>query len=325
MNRRSFIKAAVSVVSVYPWRGAIATPSFRWGELERHSANPVLRAVPNSWEAIWFVVDSVIEAGGEYRMYYSAAVASDKKTSKLGLATSRDGVTWERHKANPIWQNAWHNFLRDVRVRQFGPEDFWIYYSDGDRHLDLARSTDGIHWTNYAHNPILKPSQAWEDLVMQPSVLKTGDTWRMWYSTYGRKPRVTGCATSTDGIHWNKHAANPVLPLGSPGEWDDYSAFQPAVFEQDGCFHMIYTGSCKANETGYRLGYAWSKNGLSWTKSPQNPIVAPGAKGAWDGGKISCPTLLRTGPRTFNIYYSGARTPTATYEGIGLVRAQLEM
>jgi hypothetical protein len=114
------------------------------------------------------------------------------------------------------------------------------------------------------------------------------------------------------------------LPLGRSGEWDDYSAFQPAVLEQDGCFHMIYTGSCRTNETGYRLGYAWSKDGLSWTKSPQNPIVAPGGKGLWDGGKISCPTPLRTSADTFNIYYSGARSPTATYEGIGLLRARLK-
>ena len=135
----------------------LPSPSFRWVELERHSANPVLRTVPNTWEAIWFVVDAVIEVGGEYRMYYSAAIASDKKKSQLGLAVSRDGVLWERHKANPIWQNAWHHFLRDVRVCRFGPSDFWLYYSDGDRHLDLARSTDGIRWTNDARNPILTP------------------------------------------------------------------------------------------------------------------------------------------------------------------------
>ena len=329
MNRKEFIKTAASAATVGAWRTGIAevespVPSFRWVELERHPANPVLSAVPNTWEAIWFVVDAVIKVGGEYRMYYSAAVADDKKKSQLGLAVSRDGVRWERHKANPIWQNAWHHFLRDVRVRQFGSSDFWLYYSDGDRHLDLAHSADGIRWTNDAHNPILTPSQPWEDFVMQPCVLKTGDTWRMWYSTYGRKPRVTGYAMSADGIHWTKHPANPVFPLGPAGAWDDYSAFQPSVIEQDGCFHMVYTGSSKTNETGYRLGYAWSRDGLRWTKSPLNPIISPGAQGAWDGGKVSCPTLVRSGTDTFNIYYSGARTPTATYEGIGFVRAKLE-
>ena len=101
---------------------------------------------------------------------------------------------------------------------------------------------------------------------MQQRVLRIGDKWYMWYSTYDGKPRVTGIATSKDGIHWNKYKDNPVLPLGKPGEWDDYSAFQPSVFLQDGCFYMIYTGSSKANPTGYRWGYAYSQDGVHWNK-----------------------------------------------------------
>jgi predicted GH43/DUF377 family glycosyl hydrolase len=208
-------------------------------------------------------------------------------------------------------------------VYRFEGPEFWLYYSDYDFHLDLARSRDGIHWENLGQNPIMTPSQAWEDRIMQESVLKLGDFWRMWYSTYERKPRVTGTATSKDGIHWTKYEGNPVFLLGNPGEWDDYSAFQPNVFFQDGLFHMIYTGSSKANPTGYRTGYAWSKDGIDWTKSPENPVFGPGPAGSWDGGKVSCPTVLRTGPDTFNIYYSGASAPKGTYSGIGLVQARL--
>lgn len=159
---------------------------------------------------------------------------------------------------------------------------------------------------------------------MQPSVLRHGNTWRMWYSTYGRKPRVTGLATSRDGIRWEKYHENPVLPLGAPGEWDDYSAFQPCVVEQDGWFHMLYNCSCKTNPTGYRIGDTWSEDGIVWTKSPQNPIIQPGPRGSWDADKVSCPTLLRVGRNAFHLYYSGARNPTATYEGIGLICARLE-
>jgi len=258
-------------------------------------------------------------------MYYTGARAGDNRTSALGLAVSGDGVRWKRHKVNPIWEyKHWDNFLRDVRVYQFdGEVGYWLYYSDGDRHIDLARSADGIRWTNHEHNPILKPSQPWEHYVMQQRILKINDVWHMWYSTYGPKPRVTGYATSRDGIHWDKFEQNPVLPLGKPGQWDDYSAFQPFVFCQDGYFHMIYNGSSKRNRTGYRWGYAWSKDGIHWTKSPDNPVFLPGEKGAWDAGKVSCPTVLRTGPDTFNIYYCGARTPSATYLGIGLARARL--
>jgi predicted GH43/DUF377 family glycosyl hydrolase len=298
-------------------------PLFRWVKMERHP-QPVLRARPGTWEASWFGVDCMIRADGRMRMYYSASDVGNTNT-QLGVAYSEDGIAWQRDRRNPVWVNDWQHFLRDVRVYRFeGIDDYWLYYSDGDQHLDLAHSRDGIHWENSPHNPILEISQDWEGLVMQPSVVRLGETWYMWYATYSRgKARNTGLATSADGIRWTKHEGNPVLVVGEDGAWDDYSAFQPYVFRQDGYFHMIYTGSSKRNKTGYRWGYAWSEDGIRWTKSPDNPIFVPGPAGSWDGGKVSTHQPLRTGPRTFDIYYSGAPEPGHTYVGIGLVRAEL--
>ena len=290
--------------------------------LERHSESPVLRAIPGTWEASWFTVDDVLRIDGKYHMYYCG---SDKgnKNSQLGLATSDDGVRWKRHPNNPIWKDGWDHLIRDVRVYQLGEADFWLYYSDYDEHIDLARSKDGVHWKNYENNPVIKRTQPWEAKVMQQRILRIGEKWLMWYSTYGGKPRVTGFATSKDGIHWEKYKGNPVLPLGEPGRWDDYSAFQPSVFLHDGHFHMIYTGSSRANMTGYRWGYAYSADGINWRKSPRNPIFVPDKKGSWDGGKVSCHTVIRTGNSSFNIYYAAGPSARATYHGIGLVRARL--
>jgi predicted GH43/DUF377 family glycosyl hydrolase len=306
---------------------------FRWIDLNRRS-EPVLRACPGTWEDNWFCVDKVIQVDGRMRMYYEASAPGGNTDMSLGVAFSDDGVAWQRYSGNPIWQKRapngvqnWHNFLRDVRVYQIGPADFRMYYSDGDKHIDLAFSKDGLDWTNYQDNPVLARTQDWEDLVMQEAILRLGETdWRMWYSTYERvpkKPRVTGYATSTDGIHWTKFKDNPMFGLGEKGTWDDFSAFQPTVFQQDGYFHMIYTGSSKANPTGYKFGYAWSKDGVSWTKSPQNPIFV-GVEGDWDGGKVTGHEVFRTGPDTYNIYYTGAASPKAPKLGIGLIQARLQ-
>jgi len=81
----------------------------------------------------------------------------------------------------------------------------------------------------------------------------------------------------------------------------------------------------KANPTGYRLGYTYSEDGISWKKSPMNPIFVPEDKGSWDSGKVSCPTIVRTGDNTFNTYYAGAPGSGATYQGIGLVKARLKI
>ena len=325
---------AIATLGILPatcdlaFAGDPAAPPFRWTQMERHPENPILSARPDTWESQWFIVDTVLQVDGRWWMYYDGAGPHDKKSTALGLAFSDDAVHWERAKDNPIWTKAgnWSNFLRDVRIHRFeGESGFWMYYSDGDRHIDLARSDDGVHWKNIPENPVLVPSQDWEHLIMQESVLKRDSgQWLMWYSTYGSKPRVTGLATSSDGLHWRKHSGNPVLQLGKPGEWDDYSAFQPWVFYRDGYYHMIYTGSNRSSPTGYQFGYAWSPDGITWQNSPDNPVFSPSReKGAWDAGKVSMHVLLETSEETFNIYYSGGASPEATYTGIGLIRARL--
>jgi predicted GH43/DUF377 family glycosyl hydrolase len=309
--------------------GGAKEPTFRWVEFQRRE-EPVLEARPGTWEDNWFCVDKVLQVDGQMRLYYEASSPGTNKDMSLGVAFSQDGVRWERHAANPIWKKEsngsrnWHHFLRDVRVYQFAPAEFRMYYSDGDQHIDLAFSEDGLCWRNYEHNPILTPTQPWEDLVMQESILRLGEAdWRMWYSTYQKKPRVTGYATSTDGIRWTKHEANPIFVVGEKGTWDDFTAFQPTVFQQDGYFHMLYTGSDATDPIGYKWGYAWSKDGISWTRSPKNPLFV-GVKGEWDGGKVTGHEVFRTGPNTYNIYYTGAAATNAPKRGIGLIQARLE-
>ena len=71
------------------------------------------------------------------------------------------------------------------------------------------------------------------------------------------------------------------------------------------------------------VGYAESQDGIHWVKSQDNPIFIPGSEGAWDAGKVSTHIICRTGPDTFNVYYSGAPSPEATYSGIGLIHGRL--
>ena len=57
--------------------------------------------------------------------------------------------------------------------------------------------------------PILRPEHPWEarGVYFQGSVLKDGDTFRMWYSAIGQKRReeqYCGYAESRDGLHWEK-------------------------------------------------------------------------------------------------------------------------
>lgn len=68
-----------------------------------------------------------------------------------------------------------------------------------------------------ADGPILRPTQAWEgSTVQEPTVIKTGGRYRMWY-TGGFWTTAVGYAESLDGIHWRK-ANGPVLGAGAGGQ-----------------------------------------------------------------------------------------------------------
>ena len=73
-----------------------------------------------------------------------------------------------------------------------------------------------------------------------------------------------------DGI-WTKHARNPLITRTEP--WEARAICEPSVLYDDGMFKMWYMG-CRTSE-GYNaaLGYATSKDGLTWTKHPGNPIL----------------------------------------------------
>ena len=82
---------------------------------------------------------------------------------------------------------------------------------------------------------------------------------------------------------WTKYEGNPVLNLGGPGAWDDYSIFGPSVLSEDGTYKIWYNGSDGSND---RIGYATSTDGIVWTKYGGNPVLDLGAPGEWDDFRL---------------------------------------
>ena len=73
-----------------------------------------------------------------------------------------------------------------------------------------------------------------------------------------------------NGWQWTRVAGNPVLP-GVAGTWEAWTA-DPTVLYRNGLYHMWYTG---AGREPWRIFYASSHDGLSWTKAP-NPVNEEG-------------------------------------------------
>jgi hypothetical protein len=109
--------------------------------------------------------------------------------------------------------------------------------------------------------PVLVATEPWEEqAVDEPTVLRDGDGYRMFYSG-GFWNCFMGEAKSRDGVHWRK-SHGPVLGHGAGGE--AANACHSNVMVHDGTYYAYYSAA-DARHPAYELRYATSDDGIHWT------------------------------------------------------------
>jgi hypothetical protein len=191
---------------------AMSPDGVRW---TRNPANPLCT---NRW-----VEDmTVIEHEGLFYMFAEGVEANHAE-----LLTSTDGLNWQ-------WRGEFDVRLADGQTpaeHPCGTPTVWIensrwmlLYEFHDRGIWLASTTDPLTqpWVNVQNEPILLPGPADYDglMIAANQVLKRGDAYYMLYHGCGAaEPRVwnTCIARSTDLVHWEKYAGNPLVENRSSG------------------------------------------------------------------------------------------------------------
>jgi len=168
-----------------------ATSSDGWNWL-RQSLRPVL-APSEPWEGVAVMCPHVIWDGADriWKMWYSAG--QQIEPNAIGYATSKDGLHWEKYRANPVLRadpvNDWEK--NRVTAAQIMPWKGWYYaFYIGFRDIEhaqigLARSKDGITgWVRHARNPIIQPTPgSWDaDACYKPFVVYSDNHWKLWYN-----------------------------------------------------------------------------------------------------------------------------------------------
>jgi predicted GH43/DUF377 family glycosyl hydrolase/P pilus assembly chaperone PapD len=255
----------------------------------KYAGNPVIQGSGQPWDALGVGTGPYLKEGDTYKYWFSGYPAGPGRS--FGYATSTDMVNWTREAnqaLSPGGPGSWDEQPQQSKVIKDGPVyHMWYlaYSAAGTGQIGHATSSDGMTFTKDPANPVLGPGAgvSWDSLSIDAFALLerpwSGDYIMAYQGTDGVTNAV-GIATSPDGSTWNKDAANPKIPTGGAGTWN-----QNAVFP----FILTYEGSIyKLNLVGidgggfFHAGEAYSFDGSAWNPSPYNPIISPSPAPFWD-------------------------------------------
>jgi len=158
-------------------------------------------------------------------------------------------------------------------------------------------------------NPILRNGpEAYDAIKAGPSsAIKVGpNDYRMWYEAIadtGGLKTGAAYATSLDGTTWTKYGGNPVL-VGTEGWENDEISPVSVLYDPDAkLWKMWYHGG---HNVGPRaIGYAWSVDGITWTKYEGNPVLERGSSGSWEETFIADAKIIRVAADDYRMWYRG--------------------
>jgi predicted GH43/DUF377 family glycosyl hydrolase len=268
---------------------------------------------------------TVVKVGTAYDMWYTG-YPEDGSAPAIFLATSTDGVNWTRANAgSPVLQGTAGAFDADGvfgadvvydATDSLAPFKMWF----SGRHgvfggIGYATSLDGVTWTLYGGStplPVVAHGLAGSAdsfSAADPSVLKDGSTWKMWYTGDDSNKKRIAYATSSDATTWAK--GGKVIAPEDPGVSANiqFGAFAPTVWKTSSGFSMLLTGRklvSGGNVFQTKIMGTTSTDGLVWLGP--SPVLNPaGTNTKFDFSNLNSPDVLADpgSSSPFKLYYSG--------------------
>jgi hypothetical protein len=245
---------------------------------------------------------TVLKEGEKFRMWFSW-----RPSRSITLVESFDGIIWSYPLIvlKPNKETGWENRVnRPVVLKR--DDEYHMWYTGqahGRSYIGYAVSSDGKTWIRTSVKPVLVADAHWEKIaVMAPHVIwdQESQLYKMWYSGGGQiEPDAIGYATSRDygdwfimfyigfenlhraqigiarsrdGItNWERHPRNPVICLGSFGQWDRHAVYKPSVIFDGKQWLLWYNGRAHGFE---QIGMAIHEGpdlGFGESETKRNP------------------------------------------------------
>ena len=156
----------------------------------------------------------------------------------------------------------------------------------------------------------------WEGVftAADPSIIRDGDTLRMYYSSLVLEPEeklVIAGAKSVDGIHWQPanevEGAESIALDVTSGTWDDHLE-AVSVIKTGSELWMYYCGyPDEADVVGKivaegEIGLAKSDNTVTFERTFSDPVLSLGATNTKDANALFSPTIIKEGGTYYMLY-----------------------
>ena len=222
--------------------GCARRPGWQIGPFEKYEGNPILTPQGSTWEAKDIFNPAAWTDGEQVWMIYraedSTGIGQWNGTSRLGLASSRDGFHFAR-LPDPVLEPSepWElpGGTEDPRVVRIDDEFYLTYtaYDGETARLALASSPDLRRWEKHG---LVFPDRGW---TKSGAILPTPINGRYWM--YFGDTNIWA-AHSTDLLHWTV-VEDPVL-RPRPGRFDGrlVEPGPPPLLTDDGIL-LLYNGA----------------------------------------------------------------------------------
>jgi beta-xylosidase len=186
-----------------------------------------------------------------------------------GVASSEDGLHWQRAKPAPIlavqdkdcgpWEESciYQPWLLEHQGQFY---DFYNAARGGQEQTGVAFSSDLLNWRRYPANPVIRnrPGGYDEAFASDPKVFRDGDHWTMLYFGVGRGGAHIMAAFSRDLLHWTARAEPLYKAGGHPLGLDKTYAHKIAL-AFDSKTEIFYLYYCAVGNHGRGIGLLTSK------------------------------------------------------------------
>jgi predicted GH43/DUF377 family glycosyl hydrolase len=208
---------------------------------------------PGSCDGATISSNTVLKIGDRWYCWYTG-ISQFPYLASVCLATSRDGVRWEKYPHNPVlgynpyvqtdaFMVATPQVLYEEGVFKmwYNSKGFGTGTSPGDYHIGYAESLDGIHWERSPILPVLGPSgRGWDsEMVEYPEVIALNGRYQLFYSGNGYGSIGYAEGRPLTRVVLETRSGATAVPDSSWSEWVSHMPTSDHVLHKPGAFLQI--------------------------------------------------------------------------------------